>query len=238
MKGVFYDEEFEQPRTSGDTEVTLGMGAVVLIVLGLIILCGLCFGLGYVVGHRGAQPAASAEQLPAGTQKTAQGNGTQANGSQLKPSAIAQTAAPPPAQNDPPQVAAGQPQSPGAAMTPNTGQPASNPATQQPATSSQPVVRPAFPSAANAAQTVSASSAQPAAPPAVPLMVQIAAVSHDEDASVLVGALRKHGYEVSARREPADNLIHVRIGPFNDRNEANRWRLKLLNDGYNALIQP
>jgi cell division septation protein DedD len=69
-------------------------------------------------------------------------------------------------------------------------------------------------------------------------MVQIAAVSHEEDANVLVDALRKHGYAVSARREPADNLIHVRIGPFNDRNEANRWRLKLLNDGYNALIQP
>ena len=49
---------------------------------------------------------------------------------------------------------------------------------------------------------------------------------------------RKHGYAVEARRDPADNLIHVRIGPFNDRDEANRWRLKLLNDGYNAMIQP
>jgi len=54
----------------------------------------------------------------------------------------------------------------------------------------------------------------------------------------LVGALRKHGYAVEARRDPADNLIHVRIGPFNDRDEAKRWRLKLLNDGYNAMIQP
>jgi len=233
MRGVFDDKEFEQSKASGDTEVTLGMGAVLLIVLGLLILCGVCFGLGYAVGHRGGQSAVADEQLPASSQKTAQGNG-----SQLKPSAIAQTAAPPPAQYDPPPVAAGQPQSAGATMTPNAGQPASNPATQQSATSSQPLVRPAFPPAANAAQTVSASSAQPAAPPAVPLMVQIAAVSHDEDANVLVGALRKHGYEVSARREPADNLIHVRIGPFNDRNEANRWRSKLLNDGYNALIQP
>ena len=69
-------------------------------------------------------------------------------------------------------------------------------------------------------------------------MVQIAAVSHQEDADVLVGALRRRGYAVSARRDPADNLIHVRIGPFNDRDEANRWRMKLLNDGYNAIIQP
>jgi cell division septation protein DedD len=69
-------------------------------------------------------------------------------------------------------------------------------------------------------------------------MVQIAAVSHQEDADVLVGALRKRGYAVNAHRDPMDKLIHVRIGPFNSRDEANRWRMKLLDDGYNAMIQP
>jgi cell division septation protein DedD len=69
-------------------------------------------------------------------------------------------------------------------------------------------------------------------------MVQIATLSHEEDANVLVGALRRHGYAVSARRDSGDNLIHVRIGPFYSRDEANRWRQKLLNDGYNAMIQP
>ena len=69
-------------------------------------------------------------------------------------------------------------------------------------------------------------------------MVQIAAVSHEEDADVLIAALRKHGYAVSAQRNAEDNLIHVRIGPFNSHDEADRWRLKLLNDGYNAMIQP
>ena len=45
-------------------------------------------------------------------------------------------------------------------------------------------------------------------------MVQIAAVSNQEDADVLISALRKRGYAVTVRRDPADNLIHVRIGPF------------------------
>jgi cell division septation protein DedD len=66
--------------------------------------------------------------------------------------------------------------------------------------------------------------------------VQIAAVSHVEDAQVLTTALRKRGYNVTPRRE-ADNLIHVRIGPFSTRDEANRWRAKLLDDGYNAEIE-
>jgi cell division septation protein DedD len=69
-------------------------------------------------------------------------------------------------------------------------------------------------------------------------MVQIAAVSQEEDAAVLVSALRKRGYAVVARRDAADGLIHVRIGPFSSRDEANRWRMKLLNDGYNAVMQP
>ena len=69
-------------------------------------------------------------------------------------------------------------------------------------------------------------------------MVQIAAVSRLEDADTLVSALRKRGYTVTARREPADNLIHVRIGPFTTREDAVRWHQKLLNDGYNAVIQP
>jgi cell division septation protein DedD len=69
-------------------------------------------------------------------------------------------------------------------------------------------------------------------------MVQIAAVSNPQDAEVLVNALRKRGYSVTVRREFTDNLIHVRIGPFNSRGEANQWRQKLLNDGYNAIIEP
>jgi cell division septation protein DedD len=69
-------------------------------------------------------------------------------------------------------------------------------------------------------------------------MVQIAAVSHQEDADVLVAALRKHGYAVTARRDPTDGLLHVRTGPFATRDEASRWRQKLLADGYNAIIEP
>jgi cell division septation protein DedD len=97
-------------------------------------------------------------------------------------------------------------------------------------------VRPAIPAAASTPQ-VAAPGVHPALP-AVPLMVQIAAVANFDDANVLVSALRKRGYTVTARREPADGLIHVRIGPFTSREDANRMCNKLLGDGYNAIIQP
>jgi cell division septation protein DedD len=69
-------------------------------------------------------------------------------------------------------------------------------------------------------------------------MVQVAAVSHQEDAEVLVSALRKRGYAVSVRRQPSDSLLHVQIGPFTNHNDAYIMRQKLLSDGYNAIVQP
>jgi len=54
----------------------------------------------------------------------------------------------------------------------------------------------------------------------------------------LVSALRKRGYAVVARREAADGLIHVHIGPFSSRDIANRWRLKLLATAITQVVQP
>lgn len=68
-------------------------------------------------------------------------------------------------------------------------------------------------------------------------MVQIAAVSHREDADVLVSALKKLGYNASVRSANTDNLLRVQIGPFATRDEAKNIRAKLLNDGYNAIVK-
>jgi cell division septation protein DedD len=72
---------------------------------------------------------------------------------------------------------------------------------------------------------------------AVPTMVQIAAVSRQEDADVLVSALKKRGYNVVVRNEPSDRFLHVQVGPFATRDEARAMRAKLLADGYNAILK-
>ena len=93
--------------------------------------------------------------------------------------------------------------------------------------------------AVNPAQAgqVAAGSVGPALAQPGQVMVQVAAVGQKEDADVLVSVLLRRGYSVSARREPLDGLIHVKIGPFKTAAEAESWRQKLLNDGYNAEIQ-
>jgi DedD protein len=238
MRGVFDDTEFQQAETGREKEVTLGSVTLLLIFFGLVLLCGLCFGLGYATGHRGTQgPVAtlstasqSANQLPNQVQATAT-----ADDGQPKPSADAQASGagtqpdgPPTQPLDADAIAAG------------GGAPSSAAAAVNTSSAGTPQVKPAFGSAPTSTQA--GSSVGPAlgfgSAPVGSLMVQIAAVSQQTDADVLMGALRKHGYAVGAQREPLDGLIHVRIGPFKTRDEAEKWRIKLLNDGYNAVVQP
>ena len=104
-------------------------------------------------------------------------------------------------------------------------------------TALDPSVHPALGGEAGGAQPTSTLHVQPAMTQVEGWMVQIAAVSHPEDAEVLVNALRKRGYTVTASRDVGDSLIHVQIGPFVNRNDANAMRQKLLSDGYNAIVQ-
>jgi cell division protein FtsN len=229
MHEVYEDEEELQPvdcrrdscdiHDTHDTEVTLGPMRLVGLSCGLILVCGLCFGLGYVVGrHKGQQspPAATAQPAEA-TQTTAP-----TNAAPPKPSA-APLSTPAPAQ----QPAASQPESP-SDEGPSETNPAAGPQSASPPS--------------DAGSFSGAAAARPALPQpmqsAPQLMVQIAAVAHREDAEVLAGALRRRGYRVTFRPDPADGLIHVRTGPFSSRRDANLMRQRLLNDGYNAIVQP
>ncbi len=77
-----------------------------------------------------------------------------------------------------------------------------------------------------------------AAPVAIsPIMVQVAAVFRQEDANVLLSALRQRGYNVVVRNEPHDKLLHVQVGPFTTRAQADVMKQKLASDGYNAIIK-
>lgn len=194
MREVFEDEELAPVSQGRDREVTLGPMAVAGLIFSLLLLCCLCFGLGYSMGSRG-----SSGVLKAAPPASAAVSG--ATGSASKP-----VAAPPKISTAHPGETASQPQAPGA-----------NPA------------------AAQASDSTSAPAASGAT--GSPLMVQIAVLSHHDDADVLVSALHKRGYAVSLSQD-ADSQFHVRVGPFASLNEANAMRQKLLNDGYNAVVQP
>jgi len=226
MRGLFEDSEPEPAAPRGETELTLGSGMLLAVFFGLVLVCGLCFGLGYAVGRHGSPPATLVTQPSSGA-----ATDLQPDSARPKPTATTRTAV------------ASEPQGAAAAGT-APGDSSANPAGGlQPATTAGTLsgpsqVRPAMATAAKPIQPAQpAARVAPALAGAVPFMVQIAAVSNQEDADVLAGALRKRGYAVTLLRDPYDSLIHVRIGPFSGSSEAEKWREKLLSDGYNAIVQ-
>jgi DedD protein len=98
-------------------------------------------------------------------------------------------------------------------------------------------VHPAPPTPTPAVATTSPAAKQSAVVGSGSIMVQIAAISRQEDADILVSALRKHGYSVVVRNDPKDSLLHVQIGPFGSRDDAKAMRTRLLADGYNAILK-
>jgi len=54
---------------------------------------------------------------------------------------------------------------------------------------------------------------------------------------MLLAALKKKGYSVSIRQEPQDKLLHLQLGPFASKKEADAMRQRLLADGYNAIVK-
>jgi DedD protein len=225
----------ELAPAENDTELTLGAGALFTLGGGLSLICAFCFGLGYAVGHRSSSAQSAANALPAAAASVAQ-DSKAPSGSGTKPGAAAQA----PVQRDAQQAVDVQADggAAGTAQVEQVGGVAGAGLSQpqvKPALDSQ--VRPSLGAQGGEVQPATAFQAQPASKQVQGWMVQIAAVSHPEDAEVLIGALRKHGYSVTAGRDANDNLIHVQTGPFVNRNDANAMRQKLLNDGYNAIVR-
>jgi DedD protein len=243
MHGYFDEDEPETEQPRRDRELTLSTGALLGVIFGLVLVCGLCFAAGYAMGHHASAPSPLANApTPAPDQEP-----LQANGSIPKPSASEQTAPPVPPAGD--SGTNPDPGSPAAAENPTTttqspggSEPGASPTGSPAATAPSPAkpMQPALPVPGNSTPTTQGGvpNAHAALPSQAQWVVQIAAVANSADAEVLETALRKRGYSVMARREPADGLIHVRIGPFNSRDEATHWRDKLLGDGYNAVVQP
>jgi len=230
MVARYNTDDWEEDEPQKDTEITLGPAMLLGILCGLVLLCGLCYGLGYMSGHRSAMRTAAAATAPAPGQPAASSDAglskPQAKGT--VPVAVPQPAAAAPLQTMPGDASPAQPNAltsyapATSASSPSTGQ-------QQ--------VHPALPVQTAPAGSTSPVAQQPAAP-AAGIMVQVAAVSHAEDATVLMNALRKRGYAVMERRGFSDDLIHVQIGPFANRNDAVAMSQKLLGDGYNAVVLP
>lgn len=88
-----------------------------------------------------------------------------------------------------------------------------------------------------AAPTHPATDPEPVAVAAGSFVVQVAAFTHQEDADLLVHALKAKGYPAFARSEPQDKLQHIQVGPFTTHKDAEAAKQRLLVDGYQPILK-
>ncbi|HLK52220.1 MAG TPA: SPOR domain-containing protein [Candidatus Angelobacter sp.] len=194
-----------------DTEITLGTGKLLGIFFVITAVCAVFFTMGYLMG-RSSTPGSGSTTIVSAVPTS----GNPAN----KPSASAAIKAPETQAANTPDANA------------STAAAAKDPAAvQQPVTLIVPKSTDATPDANSnpAAQTKTAATGT--------YMVQVAAVTRQEDADLLVNALRKKEYPVFVANVPGDSLFHVQVGPFSDPKEAEAMRARLAGDGYNAIVK-
>ena len=235
---------------SEDTEITLGMGKLLGLFFLLAAICGVFFSIGYSLGKSSGREQALNDQP---VQQTAPADTTAASpeSSGNKPSAAvaAKSDTETPAsdeanattqqnnmtfykavqQNDNGTPAAAQSTAPVGpkVLAATTTQPVTN----QPATTTPGV-------AASHTSPDVISHTSPVTGPGT-IVVQIAAVSREDDAVSLAGALRKKNYNVFVVNNPVtnDKLYHVQVGPFATLQEAEAMKAKLVGEGYNPILK-
>jgi cell division septation protein DedD len=247
---TLFDED-DRDETKSDADLTLGIGSLLSIFFGVVLICGIFFGFGYSMGRRNARPAI----LPAATQP-AQTAATapplpenELSGAPLKPAAPDDSSAPgtsaassDSADSTPAKASAPakQPAPDNSAAKPSKATRVVEPAATDPSLSAVPYAhRPPLPTKPHAGISAPLAQAPGDSPiiPGHPIMVQIAAVSRQEDAEVLAGALRKRGFNPTVRPGTSDKFFHVQVGPFTDKPQADAMKQHLLADGYNAIVK-
>ncbi len=234
---------------SDDTEITLGMGKLLGLFFLLAAICAVFFSIGYSLGKSTGREQALNDQP---TSAAAMPEVAVSGAGQNKPSAAVtvkteaeSTPQEQPASSNPQgnltfykavQQSGDGTESPtketrtaAAERTPTTPEP-SPPVTAVKNTT--PASVPASPAAPQGARS------SPVTGPGT-IVVQIAAVSREDDAVALAGALRKKNYNVFVVNNPItnDKLYHVQVGPFASMQDAEAMKLKLTGEGYNPIVK-
>jgi DedD protein len=220
-----YENDLYEPAEQ-DREISLSTTTILGIFFALALLCAVFFGFGYSMGRKSAQPVSGGSSEV--TTRSENTSSKPAPGSPATPSTSSAG-----------RPSAGESQS--AIMPLDSPNPISDDSPRAPspvkaAVSSPRSEVPAELPARSAIKPAGIIPVAAALPSPGSSVVQVAAMSHQEDADVVAVDLKRRGYTVAVRREPQDKLFHVQIGPFSNKKEADAMRQRLQTDGYNNAI--
>jgi cell division septation protein DedD len=193
------------------------------LFLGVVLLCGVFFTLGYVMGRTQYGGSVHAETI---TRPPAPVSVEQTKDAQASPAAT-----PAPSEWDfyskkaNPQLADSIPPKPAPTV-------AEDPALEQPAVEAPPAARPALIPAKTHAAAPLARAARPS------IVLQIAALRHESDAVEMARLLqRKHFPSFVSAPLAGDTLYRVQVGPYTDERAADAAKAALDHAGFKAIIK-
>lgn len=185
------------------------------VFLGIVVLCGVFFTLGYVMGRTQYDTSVRAAVSPS--------KGKPAADSAANPAP--KPAAPVPAPSDWNFYRAAEPKS-----STETLKPAEPKAPEKSAAASSPAKAPA-----------AKDSAKPLwKAPLIPrgaIVLQVAALTREGDALALAEALQQKQYPAYVLAPLSDNLYRVQVGPYADAPSAEQARRSLERDGFKAITK-
>jgi len=233
-----------------ERDVTIGPGKLLGLFFMLVVICGVFFAIGYSLGKTSTREQALNDKAPLNASLSPPIVG---DTSVPKPSAVV------PAKSEPDTKAADdQEQTPTGpdltffnAVKKSEGTsksaadaPKATAAKAEPAKAAEePATKNVSPAVTAAPTNVIASNPAPKTEVTASVngafVVQIAAVTREEDAAALAGALRKKNYNVFVVNNPAvhDKFYHVQVGPFVSLQDAEAMRAKLTGEGYNPIVK-
>jgi cell division septation protein DedD len=188
--------------------------------LAVVVLCAVFFSLGFFLGYRQGHPggALTTEQIPSASDVPAEVN--------------------PPASAQPGDSSAepATPESPSSAAASPSGATESSPQPSDAAPVEEQDVKPALPADEGQVPASVFASRVPSG-----LLVQVAAVTNQQDASNVLKVLKSKDYPAlvltPAQAKARDNFYRVVAGPYKSRTEAERVRKELTAEGFKPFIR-
>lgn len=207
-------------KTEGEYELVLGNRQLLSAFFIIVILFGVFFTMGYVVGRNSA-PAAAASPMPVPV------------ASSQRPDA----ASPPPVQSPPAQTA---PTESPASVPAQETKPAKPPAAVEtkPATPRkiETRVEVSTPPPRERARPASASGAVAVSPGPGNMYLQVAAAAQPQ-AGVVVDTLKQKGFPALLAQGPNATLFRVMVGPYADASTLGKAKADLENAGFKPLVR-
>jgi cell division protein FtsN len=207
-------------KTEGEYELVLGNRQLLSAFFIIVILFGVFFTMGYVVGRNSA-PAAAASPMPVPV------------ASSQRPDA----ASPPPVQSPPTQTA---PTESPASVPAQETKPAKQPAAVEtkPATPRkiETRVEVSTPPPRESARPASASGAVAVSPGPGNMYLQVVATAQPQ-AGVVVDTLKQKGFPALLAQGPNATLFRVMVGPFADASTLGKAKADLENAGFKPLVR-